>query len=144
MNESDRGVAWSQVASATAEIGVGYNGSVESEHALELARKLAGEHGARLSAFEAVALPAYLFTGDSAPVDATIEEAINDARARVEALEGAESHAAYGPPSGELALYSARSTYWSSARGPTGRSGVSCTEAPPGSSRARPVARCSC
>jgi nucleotide-binding universal stress UspA family protein len=98
---------YSQQPAAMREIGVGYNGSAESEHALDLARKLAGEHGARLSAFEAVSLPAYLFTGGPAPVEETIEDAVKDARQRVAALEGVEPHAAYGHPSEELALYSA-------------------------------------
>ena len=39
---------------AMREIGVGYNGSPESERALELARRLAAGAGAKLSAFEAV------------------------------------------------------------------------------------------
>jgi nucleotide-binding universal stress UspA family protein len=98
---------YSQQPAAMREIGVGYNGSAESEHALDLARMLAGEHGARLSAFEAVSLPAYLFTGGPAPVEETIEDAVKDARQRVAALEGVEPHAAYGHPSEELALYSA-------------------------------------
>ena len=41
---------------AMREIGVGYNGTPESEHALELARRIAAGTGARLSALEAVSL----------------------------------------------------------------------------------------
>jgi nucleotide-binding universal stress UspA family protein len=89
------------------EIGVGYNSSAESEHALELARRLASEHGAKLSAFEAVSLPTYAFLGGAAPVDVPIEEMVMDARERVAALDGVEPHAAYGDPAEELALYSA-------------------------------------
>jgi nucleotide-binding universal stress UspA family protein len=89
------------------EIGVGYNGSGESEHALEVARKLATAHGAKLSAFEAVSLPAYLFAGGPAPVDAPIEDMVKDARERLAALDGVEPHAAYGNPAEELAVYSA-------------------------------------
>jgi nucleotide-binding universal stress UspA family protein len=89
------------------EIGVGYNGSAESEHALEVARKLATAHGAKLSAFEAVSLPAYLFAGGPAPVDAPIEDMVKDARDRLAALDGVEPHAAYGNPAEELAGYSA-------------------------------------
>lgn len=89
------------------EIGLGYNGSPESEHALEVARKLAQEHGAKLSAFEAVSLPAYLFTGGPAPVDLSIEDAVQDARSRITGLGDIEAHAAYGRPSEELAVYSA-------------------------------------
>jgi nucleotide-binding universal stress UspA family protein len=89
------------------EIGVGYNGSPESEHALEFAARLASEHGAKLSAFEAVSLPTYLFAGGPAPVDLAIEDMVKDARERLAALDGIEPHAAYGHPAEELALYSA-------------------------------------
>ena len=43
------------------EIGVGYNGSPESEHALGIARKLAAELDTKLSAFEVVYFPARLY-----------------------------------------------------------------------------------
>ncbi len=89
------------------EIGVAYNGSTESEHALGVARKLASEHATRLSAFEAVSLPAYLWAGGPAPVVAPIEEMITEACQRIAALDGVEPHAAYGRPSEELAVYSA-------------------------------------
>jgi nucleotide-binding universal stress UspA family protein len=89
------------------EIGVGYNGSRESEHALEVARKLAHEHGAKLSAFEAVSLPAYLYMGGPAPVDLSIKDAVKDARSRITRLGEIDAHAAYGRPSEELAVYSA-------------------------------------
>ena len=39
------------------EIGVGYDGSPESEHALVVGRELAAEYDARLSAFTAVSVP---------------------------------------------------------------------------------------
>jgi nucleotide-binding universal stress UspA family protein len=48
------------------EIGVGYDGSPESEHALELARQLATEVGAELSALEAIAIPSTDATSDDA------------------------------------------------------------------------------
>lgn len=90
------------------EIGVGYNGSPESEHALGVARKLATGHGAKLTAFEAVSLPAaaYAFAG-VAPGDEAYEQLVEAARRRVAALDGVEPHAAYGQPAEELALYSA-------------------------------------
>jgi nucleotide-binding universal stress UspA family protein len=89
------------------EIGVGYDGSPESEHALEVARRLADQMGAKLSACEAVSLPRHLFAGDSAPIDESIEEIVNDARDRISALGGVEAHAAYGHAAEELAIYSA-------------------------------------
>jgi len=90
------------------EIGVGYNGSPESEHAVAFARRLAKELGANLSAFEAVAIPTYAFTGGYALVDQeTIDDLIDSARERVAALPGVEAHAAYGYPDEELTVYSA-------------------------------------
>lgn len=92
---------------AMREIGVGYDGSPESEHALGVARKLAAERHTKLSAFEAVAFPTYVFTGPFVAIDTTLEEIVDAARERVAALEGVEPHAAYGQPAEELALYSA-------------------------------------
>jgi nucleotide-binding universal stress UspA family protein len=92
---------------ALSEIGVGYDGSPESEHALAVARKLAAEHGARVSAFEAVSLPAYLFGGGAAPVEESINGFVEQARERIAALGDVEPHAAYGAAAEELALYGA-------------------------------------
>src|SRR5579862_2217531 len=55
---------------AMREIGVGYNGSPESEHALRVARELAAEHRATVSAFEAVSVPTWMAQA-SGGVDAT-------------------------------------------------------------------------
>jgi nucleotide-binding universal stress UspA family protein len=89
------------------EIGVGYDGSPESVHALEFARKLAAEFGAKLSAFEAVALPRYAFSAGLLPTDVAVEELVDEAQQRVAALGDVEPHAAYGHPAVELAMYSA-------------------------------------
>jgi nucleotide-binding universal stress UspA family protein len=89
------------------EVGLGYNGSPESEHALALARELAAEHGTRLSAFEAVYVPARLYAAPAYPDHTAIEEMVEAARERIARLDGVEPHAAYGQPGEELALYSA-------------------------------------
>ena len=89
------------------EIGVAYNGSPESIRALAVARELAAERNARVSAFEAVAVPAIALASGPASVDDCLQELLDDARARVRALEGVEPHAVYGQPAEELALYSA-------------------------------------
>lgn len=89
------------------EVGVGYNGSSESEHALAVARRLAGEHDAKLSAFEAISLPTYVFMGPTIPDYAAVGEMIDAARDQVRELGGVEPHAAYGPAAEELASYSA-------------------------------------
>jgi nucleotide-binding universal stress UspA family protein len=92
---------------AMREIGVGYDGSPESEHAVAVARKVAAQCGAKLSAFEAVSLPTYAFLGGPAPIDDAFEDLVDDARKRIEALDGVEPHAAYGHPAEELGVYSA-------------------------------------
>jgi nucleotide-binding universal stress UspA family protein len=89
------------------EVGVGYNGTPESDYALAVARELASKCGARLSAFEAVSLPTYLFLGGPAPINEPIEEFVETARERIAALGGVEPHAAYGNPAEELTLYGA-------------------------------------
>ncbi|HLY48439.1 MAG TPA: universal stress protein [Solirubrobacteraceae bacterium] len=92
---------------AMREIGVGYNGSPESEHALSVARELAREHGAKLSAFEVVSVPTFIEHGRSAVDGAQVGDLVVQARERIAALGGVEAHAAYGRPPEELALYSA-------------------------------------
>jgi nucleotide-binding universal stress UspA family protein len=111
-------------AAGIREIGVGYNESPESEQALEVARKLAAEHGARVSALETIAIPEYvLAAGPAAPEDA-LESVVEDARARIAALGDVEPHAVYGHPAEELALYSASTdllVVGSRSYGPIGR-----------------------
>ena len=90
-----------------AEIGVGYDGSPESQHALSVARELAAEHGARVSAFEAVSLPPRTFADPRHPGPETVQAEVEKVRERLAALGGIEPHAAYGEPAEELALYGA-------------------------------------
>jgi nucleotide-binding universal stress UspA family protein len=92
---------------AMREIGVGYNGSSESGHALDLARRLAAGTGAKLSAFETVSLSTSSFDAHALPLSEAVHRLVNEARDRITALGGVEAHAAYGDPAEELALYSA-------------------------------------
>ena len=90
------------------EIGVGYDGSPESEYALGVARGLAAELGSKLSAFQAVSIPAYIYLGAPARVEATaIHRVVAIARDRIAAHGEVEPHAAYGDAVEELTLYSA-------------------------------------
>ena len=82
------------------EIGVGYDGSANSAHALRVARQLAAAYGSRLSVFEGIDVSLHL-------VDATVaDDMVHTARARLARLGGVDAHAACGPPADELTLYS--------------------------------------
>ena len=92
---------------AMREIGVGYDGSHESERALELARHLAAEVGAKLSAFEAVSVPSTSLNAALLPLSDAVDALVEEARDRIAALGDVEPHAAYGDAAKELAVYSA-------------------------------------
>jgi nucleotide-binding universal stress UspA family protein len=114
---AERPAAWG-------EIGVGYNGSPESEDALAAARSLAAEHRAKLSAFEAVSVPAYLSIPGAVTAGTALPALVTEARERIEALGGVQPHAAYGVAAEELAIYSASLdllVVGSRAYGPVGR-----------------------
>lgn len=98
---------YSQHPSEMREIGVGYDGSAESEHALGVARELAKSHHTKLSALEAIFFPARLYTGPPFPDRATIEEMMDKAQERITAFGEIEPHVVYGEPAEELTLYSA-------------------------------------
>jgi nucleotide-binding universal stress UspA family protein len=88
------------------EIGIGYDGSPESEHALRVARGLAAEHRAKLSAFEAVSVPSGALTVPIPDGD-WLESVVESAHERVAALDDVEPHAVYGQAAEELAVFSA-------------------------------------
>ncbi len=98
---------YAQRPAAIRQIGVAYEASPESEHALAVSRTIAAELGAKLSALEVVSLPTYAFVGGPAPIVNVLEALVDDARDRLAALAGVEPHAVYGVPAEELALYSA-------------------------------------
>jgi len=64
---------------AMREIGVGYDESPESDHALDVARDLAAYLGAKLSVLEVVSMPQYLLRDGSISLDASIEDYVNAA-----------------------------------------------------------------
>lgn len=92
---------------AMREIGVAYNGSSESEHAIEMARTIAAEHAATVSAFEGLGLPSFGYVPEPETVQGTLEELLDLARERISGHADVEPHAAFGRPVEELALYSA-------------------------------------
>ena len=87
-------------------IGVGYDGSPQSEIALETARELAGRDRALVRVLEVVAIPNYAFTGFGAPaLGESIETMLKEANERMAALDGVEGSAVYGLAGEELAAF---------------------------------------
>ncbi len=89
------------------EIGVAYNGSEESRSTIVVARALAHQTGAALTAFEALPLPIY----DISPgVWSTLEEIIRDRQRaacdRIAEETGLRASAACGDTVNELAMFS--------------------------------------
>jgi nucleotide-binding universal stress UspA family protein len=135
---------YSQHPVAMREIGVGYDGSPESEHALGVARNLAAEQHTRLSAFEAVSLPAYMFTG---PLSPTMPRSSSWSTPPASASQASTAWSRTPPTATRPRSWRStapRSTCWWSARAATARSEGSCTAAPRSSWRAAHAARCLC
>jgi nucleotide-binding universal stress UspA family protein len=87
-------------------VGVGYDGSAESEAALDAARAVAERHHAALQAMDVVNLPTYAFaTFVPAAIGDSVEELLGQARERIDAHEGLEGRAVYGIPGEELAAF---------------------------------------
>ena len=106
------------------EVGVGYNGSPESEQALAAGRRLAAETGANLSALEVVSMTPRDSMADYYNPAASRERAVRRARERLAKLGGVEPYAVFGLASEELALYSGSVdllVVGSRDHGPTGR-----------------------
>jgi nucleotide-binding universal stress UspA family protein len=97
------------------KIGVAYDGSSESEQALALARRLARERGAELSAFHWVPEPDYTerrttgarLVNDPWSVQAEIDEAVEKARSQIAQLGDVEPDATSGDAALEFARYGA-------------------------------------
>ncbi len=87
-------------------IGVAYNGSDEAVGALEVARALAAERGATLSAFEAISLTPYAYPGVWVPTEERASDWVDDARRRLIDLGGVEANAGFGDVVDELTTYS--------------------------------------
>jgi nucleotide-binding universal stress UspA family protein len=89
-----------------ARVGVAYNRSPESEHALAIASEVARAHGASVAALEVVSIPAYAFSGLMAPaIGDSIELMIAEASARMRELPGVDGRAVYGLAGEELAAF---------------------------------------
>jgi nucleotide-binding universal stress UspA family protein len=87
------------------KIGVAYDGSSGSEQALAVARELARDRHAELSAFEAVAEP--IRVRDPWNPEVEIGERVAEARERLASLSDVDPHAAAGDAAEELTGYAA-------------------------------------
>ena len=90
-------------AGAIAKIGVGYDGSPESDAALAFARELAEHHGATLSAMTVVEPPTLRGVARSR----ADEEELDRAKQELAGLEGVHGEVASGHAGEELAAFSA-------------------------------------
>lgn len=96
-------LGYAERASEIAAVGVGYDGSPESEAALAAARSIATAHRARLRALQAVSIPAFAYPGYVPPeIGDTIDAMLAAAQERLDALEGVEGGAVYGLAGEEL------------------------------------------
>ena len=86
-------VGYSGGSAPIRKIGVAYDRSAESERALALARELAAERHATLSAFQAV--PAPVYAHDIWNVEGEIDDDVDRARQRIAALGGVEPQAEF-------------------------------------------------
>ena len=90
-----------------AAIGVGYDGSPESEYALQVARELAARHEATLSAATAISVPVSSFGPGPLPLRDAIDALVTEARERLRGLGDCEAQVGYGAPVDVLAHFSA-------------------------------------
>ena len=87
-------------------VGVGYDGSRESEAALAAGRALAAAHGAKLRALEVVSIPAFVYPGYVPPeIGESIDVMLREAGDRLDALDGVDGRAVYGLAGEELAAF---------------------------------------
>jgi nucleotide-binding universal stress UspA family protein len=89
-----------------ANVGVGYNGSPESEAALALARELAVPTRASVHALEVVSIPSVAYAGLIPPaIGESIDLLLQEAKVRLRDLPDVEGDAIYGLAGEELAAF---------------------------------------
>jgi len=92
-----------------ATVGVGYDGTPESEAALALARQLATTHGATVRALEVVQIPAFAYASFPGVYwGGAFETMLTDAQTRMAGLQGVAGEAVRGIASEELAAFGER------------------------------------
>src|ERR1700722_3438297 len=98
--------SYAEAPTPIAKIGVGYDGSSESEAALAMAHELARSTRASIIALEAVSMPSYAYSGMVSPaIGETMETMIEEAKERMRALPDVAGRAVYGFAGEELASF---------------------------------------
>ena len=97
---------YAAVAQPFMRIGVGYDGSPESDSALAAARSLARRSGAAIRALHVVGAPNHMYTGNAPPAGEGVEVLVRAAQADMRALTGVHGEAVYGIPNEDLASFS--------------------------------------
>lgn len=92
-----------------AKVGVGYNGSPESEAALAVAREVALPTRASVHALEVVSIPSVAYAGLIPPaIGESIDVLLGEAKGRMHELTDVEGEAIYGLAGEELAAFGDR------------------------------------
>jgi nucleotide-binding universal stress UspA family protein len=100
-------LGYAQHPAPLTNVGVGYDGSEESQAALAMARRLAAPTGATVHALEVVSIPTYAYSGLMPPaIGESIEIMVQEASGRMKGLPDVEGRAVYGMTGEELAAFS--------------------------------------
>lgn len=101
-------LGYAETGPSIARIGVGYDGSPESQAALTLARELATDHGATVHVLEVVEIRSLAYSGYGSMVyGVALESRVADARKRVDEMEGVDGKVVIGIAGEELAAFGA-------------------------------------
>jgi nucleotide-binding universal stress UspA family protein len=87
-------------------VGVGFDGSPESERALAVAHELAAANGAELTALNVVRVPAVFAGGGRAPLAISVAALLAESDEELAAKTGTTARSVYGQPAEELSLFS--------------------------------------
>jgi nucleotide-binding universal stress UspA family protein len=96
-------VGYSRRSQSLEEVGAAYDGSTESRRAVAVAQLLGSEHGAHVSAFQALPVP--VDAHDPANPQPEIDRDVEQARRRMAGLGDVEPQAAAGEPEEEIKRY---------------------------------------
>jgi nucleotide-binding universal stress UspA family protein len=101
-------LGYADTGASIARIGVGYDGSPESQAALALARELAAHHGAAVHVLEVVEIRSLAYSGfGGMAYGVALENMVTEARKRVDEMEGVAGKVVIGLAGEEVAAFGA-------------------------------------